>query len=237
MFNPQAVAQLLRLGTRRVAVVDDALHPEQGLQALRALSAKHWGAFEQSLHNSFPGPELALPPSGAQAFAPSLLTHAAPCLGLESTSFKVLSIHARLSLVSLMPEQLRPIQRVCHRDRLQAPPGSHVLAGVLYLFDEPNLGGTNFFDPTDASGIDAWMAGVAQMDNAQFTAETGLAPAYMTESNAHFTLQGSVDARQNRLIWYDGSQFHGSHITQPNRLQHDPQTGRLTLNVFAVCSI
>ena len=236
MFNPDARARLLQLGTRQVAVVDDALTHEDGYAALRSLACKHWEAFDHSPHNAFPGPELALPPSGAQAFGDLLLTQAAPCLGLQTPTFNIRSIHARLSVLGLAPEQLRPIQRLCHRDRLQAPPDCHVLAGVLYLFDDPDLGGTNFFDPVAAHTINAWMDRVSGMSNGEFNVETGLAPAYMTESNPWFLCQGRADARANRMIWYDGSLFHGSDVAQPNKLQPDPLTGRLTLNVFAICT-
>jgi hypothetical protein len=36
-------------------------------------------------------------------------------------------------------------------------------------------------------------------------------------------------------VFYDGGQFHSSHITRPEMLSDDPAHGRLTLNGFFVC--
>ena len=139
-------------------------------------------------------------------------------------------------MVTLQPAQLAPIQRVCHRDRLAAADDQCVGAGVLYLFRDEALGGTNFFgarEPPDA--INARMRHWSTIDNAQFTQETGWPAAYMTRSNQHFERTAVAPPRFNRLIFYDGSRFHGSHIEQPARLCDEPARGRLTLNLFFVC--
>jgi Family of unknown function (DUF6445) len=44
-----------------------------------------------------------------------------------------------------------------------------------------------------------------------------------------------VPAAFNRAVFYDGGQFHSSHITQPALLSADPARGRLTLNGFFIC--
>ncbi len=228
MFNAQAPWRVVRFGAQTCVVVDDALTDPH---ALRALAKRHWAAFEDQPHNAFPGPELALPDGATATWMAAMRQHTNATLGLTS----VVSAHARLSVVSYPADRLSPVQRLCHRDRLQASPKQAVVAGVLYLFDDPSLGGTNFFQPRQPDQIDAQMDRVAHMQTAEFDAVTGWTPAYLTESNGWFERVGVVPARFNRLIWYDGSQFHGSHIDEPHRLVADPGLGRLTLNVFAVC--
>jgi hypothetical protein len=228
MFWGNTLPRTLALGSRRVAVIDGLLAQPS---ALVELAAAHWSAFEDDPGNAFPGPELPLPESASERFAELIEGGLSHELGVGA----VQAIHTRLSVVTRQPAALSAIQRVCHRDRLSAPPGSRVLAGVVYLFENQSLGGTGFYEPRVAD-IDARMNQWAQLDAAQFGAETGLSPSYMTQSNAWFEQQGVVDAAFNRSIWYDGALFHTSHITHPELLQADPLRGRLTLNVFATCS-
>jgi hypothetical protein len=230
MFNPNAQAVLTKIGNRSVVIVDDVLADPDALVETAWRNAQ---AFTEAPGNAFPGPELPLPDSGVEAFAKLLAVTAAPLFGLEA----IVSAHARLSMVTRAAADLQPIQRVCHRDRLEVKEGQGVVAGVLYLFNRTELGGTNFFTARDPQAIDGHMARWAQQTNEAFSAETGLAPGYMTDSNLWFECQGHVPARYNRMIWYDGSQFHGSHIQQPELLSADPSVRRLTLNVFAVCEV
>lgn len=231
MFNPQAKAQALHFGDRACVVVDNALAEPL---ALRALAAKHWPAFEAPKANAFPGPELALPEAGAWAFTEAMLAHAADHLGVSAAQEHVHRVYARLSVVTRAASELDPIQRLCHRDRLNAPPGTRVVAGVLYLFDAPSLGGTNFFEPTDAALADARMAHAARFSHEDLDGQIGGQRGYMCESNAWFRHVGTVDAAFNRLIVYDGSLFHGSAIQDSTLLRPDPERGRLAVNVFAV---
>ena len=69
----------------------------------------------------------------------------------------------------------------------------------------------------------------------EFSRETGWPSAYMTTSNEHFERIAIVEPRWNRLVFYDGSVFHSSHIEHPERLSSRPAQGRLTLNLFFVC--
>jgi len=41
-----------------------------------------------------------------------------------------------------------------------------------------------------------------------------------------------IDAKWNRLIFYDGAMLHSGDIRLPERLSADPRRGRLTLNGF-----
>jgi len=210
-------------------VLDDALEDPQ---ALVDLAVKHCEAFTPATGNAFPGIELPLPAGVVDRFSECFAQHARSAVGAR----RVLSATGRLSMVTLQPAQLATIQRVCHRDRLAAADDQCAGAGVLYLFRDEALGGTNFFsarEPLDA--LNAQMQRWSTIDNPQFTRETGWPAAYMTGSNQHFEMTAVVPPRFNRLIFYDGARFHGSHIERPDLLNGDPVRGRLTLNLFFIC--
>jgi hypothetical protein len=65
-----------------------------------------------------------------------------------------------------------------------------------------------------------------------FDAVIGAPPGYLGASNAYFEQVCSIPAAFNRAIFYDGAIFHSAQIDAPARLDHDPATGRLTLNGF-----
>jgi hypothetical protein len=230
VFNPRPTVSQLPIGDGAVCVVlDEALLDPQ---ALVELSVRHREAFVPAGGNAFPGLELPLPPGVVERFSECFAEHARNTLDAR----RVLSATGRLSMVTLQAQQLAPIQRVCHRDRLAVGDDQRVGAGVLYLFHDETLGGTNFFSPREPlDGINARMQRWSAIDNAEFTQETGWPAGYMTRSNQHFELNTVVPPRFNRLIFYDGACFHGSHIEQPDRLSDDPARGRLTLNLFFVC--
>jgi hypothetical protein len=54
----------------------------------------------------------------------------------------------------------------------------------------------------------------------------------MRRSDAHFTLYHAVDYRANRLVIYPGSLLHSGLIDPAHDIDDDPETGRLTANIF-----
>ena len=230
MFNPHPTVSRLPIGDGGVCVVlDDALEDPQ---ALVDLSVKHRDAFTPAAGNAFPGIELPLPASVVERFGECFAQHARSAVGAR----RVLSATGRLSMVTLPPAQLSPLQRMCHRDRLAASADECVGAGVLYLFHDIGLGGTSFFRPrAPAHETNVRMQRWSSADNAQFTQDTGWPAAYMIRSNQHFERTAVVPAQWNRLIFYDGSLFHTSHVERPEWLSDDPTRGRLTVNLFFLC--
>ena len=230
MFNPRPRLERLNIGgVHDVWVVDDVLLKPEVLRQ-RAVAGRT--QFKAAPHNAYPGLEWRLGPELDGPLSDFFMLHLRPRLGARRT----LSMYSRLSLATLQPPQLRPLQRLCHRDRLGIEPGQSVAACTLYLFDDPALGGTSFYLPKrPIEAINADIRRWAAMDDAAFTAETGAPPAYLAASNADFQLAAVVPAAFNRAVFYDGSHFHSSHITQPEALSDNPATGRLTLNGFFVC--
>jgi hypothetical protein len=230
MFDPRPVVSRVGVGPGAVCTVLDGVLAEP--QALVDLALKHRAAFTMARENAFPGLELPLPQTVLDRFGECFSQHARAAIGAR----RVLSSSGRLSMVTLPPERLGAIQRVCHRDRLGTTPDQCVGAAVLYLFHDQRLGGTSFFRSRhDAAATEALMRRWSGMQAPAFEAETGWPAAYLTRSNEHFEHLAHIAPRFNRLVCYDGSLFHGSHIAQPELLSDDPARGRLTLNLFFVC--
>lgn len=149
-----------------------------------------------------------------------------------------IDFHTQFSLTTLQPEDFTWIQRLCHTDpRLES--GRQNYAALLYLFDNPELGGTGFYRWKDRP---FWEQVTAMQ---RHDPEAGLEilrerfqmfrepPCYMTESNEAADLLDRVPAKFNRLVFYSGDLPHSSCISRPELLSRDPSTGRLTLNCFA----
>lgn len=242
MFNPHPRLSSLLLQRPgggeplgEVVIADDfLLDPE----ALIDMAARHAPAFAPMAHNAFPGPELELPPSAMAGWVDALMTFAAARLGVQATPQAVSKAFGRLSLVTLQPSDLAPIQRLCHRDRLGTRSHERPLASVVYLFADPALGGTAFYAPRrSAADTDALMQGAATNDHAWLDQHLPGPRGYLVSSNAWFEAVAVVPPLFNRAIFYRGDMFHSSHIVQPQRLLSDPTRGRLTMNGFFVCSV
>jgi hypothetical protein len=230
MFNPSPRASVVSLGGDASCLVfDEVLLEPQRLVALAVAQREH---FRFSGNNAFPGPELRMPDTFSAALEAFFAIHARRQLGGRRT----LRAYSRLSLVTLQPEQLAPTQWVCHRDRMELETGRCVAACVLYLFQDPALGGTGFYRPRRSAPETARLVhDSGALEPAAFAAKYGITATYPTTSNAWFEKIASVPARFNRAIFYDGMQFHSGDILAPERLSEDPRQGRLTINGFFTC--
>ena len=150
-----------------------------------------------------------------------------------------LRLSSFLSMVTLKPNELSAVQRICHTDA-ELNPGRVPYAALLYLFDDENLGGTSFFEykkkyellkNVEALGSkDPDKARNYLLDNFP----TFRKPAcYMTKSNEIAKLVRTIPSRFNRLLFYSGRIPHNAAISAPDLLSNDVRTGRLTLNIFA----
>jgi hypothetical protein len=230
VFNPRPRITQVPIGDgRQCVVVDDVLSDPQ---ALRALAIAHRDGFDAAPLNAFPGLEMPMPDAFSASLDEFFMQHVRRLLGARRT----LELHSRLSMVTLAGARLQPLQRVCHRDRFAVPAGQMAAACVLYLFDQPELGGTSFFRPRQSpAATDELMRALATMSCAEADRTLGAEAGYLLASNDWFELVATVPAAWNRAIFYDGSVFHSSHVSAPERLSADPAQGRLTLNGFVVC--
>lgn len=216
------------MGQDAAWVIDNVLLEPQ---ALRRLAINQRQRFVAAAHNAYPGLEWQMDAAVSAALSEFFMLHVRSLLGARRT----LSMYSRLSLATLQPPQLRPLQRLCHRDRFGTDTGQGVAACVIYLFDTAQLGGTSFYRPRrPMADIETDIRRWNTLSSDDFSEELSSPPAYLTASNAHFELMCTVPAAWNRAVFYDGGQFHSSHITQPDLLSPDPALGRLTLNGFFI---
>jgi hypothetical protein len=227
MFNPKAELKRVRFGDQQTCfVVDDALvDPDQLVNF--CVSRRH--EFQPIPGNAYPGICLAAPEAVVRHVNALFVQHMRRMFDAR----RLVSFHSRLSIVSLPPSELRPYQWLCHRDGALLNPRQSIQAAVLYLFKDEELGGTSFYEPTHSLQETIILFDDARkMTSDAFVARYGIEPGYMCESNQYFNCVGTVPARWNRLIFYDGSLLHSGHIAAPEKLHADPLKGRLTLNNF-----
>jgi len=226
-FNPRPRVHEVALPGGRCLVFDDVLlDPDAWVDWAAAQT------FEPPQGVPYPGVATGAPAPLAQRMEEFFATHARSKLGARRTTETTL----RFSIVSTPPAELHPVQWQCHTDMPMVPPDVLFAASVLYLFHDPQLGGTGFYRPrrSDAE-ISAMYVDAKRMDPARFAERHGVTPGYMTASNDWFDHVESVPAAWNRMIVYDGRIFHSGDIAAPERLSTDPRRGRLTLNSFFNC--
>jgi len=209
-------------------VVDDALlEPERFVE----WAAAHREEFRPVDFNAYPGTYRMMPAAIEQALQDFFNRNMRSCFDAR----RLQKVHCRLSMVTLPPSALRPYQWLCHTDRSGLDASQSIQATVLYLFKDPDLGGTSFYAPKLSHEETARLfADTTTLSNDEFAQRYGMEPGYMRESNACFERIGGVPARWNRLIFYDGSFLHSGDIPLPGRLTDDPSNGRLTFNGFFV---
>lgn len=143
-----------------------------------------------------------------------------------------------MSLATRQPAETNVLQRMPHTDP-GAAPGRNNFAGLLYLFEDSALGGTGFYEWTDA---DVVASATRWHERSPARAERLLAlrfpefagpPRYVTDSTSFARRLAEVEARYNRMVFYSGDIPHSAQIAHPEYLTPDVRTGRLTLNLFA----
>ena len=231
MFRDDPSIQRIALGGTCVCVVDDALlAPQRWVDD----AAAHARNFVEAPHNAFPGLELRMPDAVSVRIGEYFDRHLRGLYGIR----RCLRQHAKLALVTRPPECLQPYQTIPHVDALASAPGECAMAAVLYLFDDPALGGTSFYRPrVDAAHLAQLVADAGTLEAEAFAARHGVARAYPGDGGAWFERVLTVPARWNRLVVYPGTVLHSGAIDAPQRLQADPRHGRLTLNAFLTCRL
>lgn len=230
-FNPQPRIERVALGPGLFClVVDDALSQPDRLREFAVAQR------EQFLHapfNAYPGIELPMPADASAQLDEFFRRHIRSLLGGRRT----VRTNCRLAMVTTPPSQLEARQCLCHRDSAWIEPQHMIAASVLYLFEDPALGGTGFYLPRKSpSETDLLVHDSSTLGNEEFFAKHRIARGYMADSNDHFEHVGRVAAKWNRLVFYDGRLFHSGEVGAAQALSGDPMTGRLTLNGFFTCT-
>jgi hypothetical protein len=135
-----------------------------------------------------------------------------------------------LSLLTTPSEHLQPIQRFPHFDGLEA----ERLAVLLYL-DVAASTGTGFyrqrgtgFESVDAARFEQYR----RVLEAEVAARGLPDSRYIGGDSAHFERTFRVAGLFNRMVIYRGHALHCADIPAGYLPDPNPQTGRLTLNLF-----
>ena len=230
-FNANPDVGVFQLQNKQlVFVVDNAIdHPEK----LVELAQEYRDDFVYAPGSAFPGRQLLMPDNFSAKLDDFFRLHIRSLL----KSRRSIHMYSRLSCVTLAAQTLDARQRICHRDSAGVNPGHTISASVLYLFEDASLGGTVFFQPVSSDAVTEGLANDAGvMAPMQFESTYYWPASYMTQSNAYFQVVGRVPAKWNRMIFYDGSIFHSSDITEPGKLDAAAGVGRLTVNGFFTCT-
>lgn len=230
-FNPDANVSIEEVSPgREVLIFDDVLkNPE----ALVELACAQQRELRPSPHNAYPGIMFPLDEAIRDRTTEFFSSMVRSRLGAR----RVLHANVRLAMVTRPPHQLQARQTIPHRDSQTLEANETMVASVLYLFRDASLGGTSFYRARQGDlETRRLIHDSSTMEAPAFAAKTGIPISYFEGSNDWFEHLATIPPRWNRLIFYDGGQFHSGSIGAPERLTDDPATGRLTLNGFFTCS-
>jgi hypothetical protein len=223
LLNPHAKIETVRQGleAQPVMAIDDFLDAPGDWRDLAArLPYGRIGPF-------YPGLRAHLPADSAAALSNGLAGPIGEVFGLNPVPPM---LECFFSIVTTVPEQLAPIQRLPHFDGLEP----ERIAILIYLSGADH-GGTAFyrqratgFETVDAARFPAFEAALKAG-----VAEHGLPrPAYIDGDTPLYEEIARYEARPNRALVYRGHSLHCAAIPAGAALPADPVRGRLSINAF-----
>jgi hypothetical protein len=230
-LNPEASVRREQISANEFCIVVDDFLKDPSV--LVEFAAAHPGEFSHP-NIGYPGVQLRVDDhamSDIYRFVRSRMSK------LYSFMRGRIGIRSLVSMVTVPPERLTLMQRICHIDP-NPDPGRAKYGALVYLFKDERLGGTSFYRWRNEELV--WKAAEMLRNDAaegeeflkrHFETFRG-PPRYMIESNDVAELLCTVAPRFNRLVFYSGDVPHSAAITAPQLLSDDPKTGRLTLNLF-----
>jgi hypothetical protein len=207
-----------------VLVIDNFLSDPQLLVDFAAAHA----VFESVSDAFYPGVRAPIPPIYSFALRAFLGDIIGETFGLGAS--RVVKELSTFSLVTTLPQDLRPLQRIPHFDN--ADEGQLAL---LHYLCRPEQGGTSFYRhrSTGRETIRAHCVSSYQTGLHAELAELGpLPPCYVRGDTPLFERIASYDAAFNRVLIYRSIALHSGDIPADFVCDADPRTGRLTANTF-----
>ena len=231
-INARAEVQVRQIDAdSQCVIVDDFLkHPE----SLVEFACNNADAFELQ-EIGYPGVLCDVDHNAMSNFHSFLKTRMSRLFSFMKGDIRLTTY---LSMATRQPDDLAPLQRLCHSDPRQQPERRNY-AALVYLFEDESLGGTGFYRwkeralIEEATALEMEKAGSSLGFLQRHFEMYREAPCYMAGSNEVAELLLEVPARFNRFVFYSGDLPHSAHIPHPERLTTDFAKGRLTLNCFA----
>ena len=221
--------EILEIGRlKSKAIVIDNFLPN-ALDAVDAAAAI--ADFPAEGTTAYPGRRHQIGPADkASSCVMDILKMASPLIQSQYDAGNFRVLEASFSLLTTLPEEMSPRQRIPHYDWAE----TNHLAILLHLHHVPNTG-TAFYrhiasdlEHVTKDAVPEYIKRV-QVE----LAETDLDPISSGgQSNIHFEKIAQVEAKFNRLVMYRGCLLHSGYVSSDFNFSGDPRTGRLTANVF-----
>lgn len=226
-INPAMTVNILEIGNEKtsVIVIDDLLLEIAAVKEYACQTA----VFEPDKLTAYPGVRAQMP----KWFTDRILACICPIFRQQYSipeGLQPAPIMDYFSLLTTPTDELQMLQRMPHFDSVK----NTYFSLVLYL-NHGDFGGTGFFRhrPTGFESILDHRYDVFVDAAKAFTKFYGQpAMKYINSSDEHFELIDSVRYKPNRLVAYPGNLLHSGMVDPDIDIGADPQTGRLTANVF-----
>lgn len=226
-INPALNIQLVHVGISQtpILVIDDYLQSTAELIHY----ARFHGKFSPDNTSYYPGVRSKLPKEYVVACLKPLMKRLYSVFAIP-TQLRPNPIDNTFSLVTVESENLLPVQTLPHFDTCDP----NLLAVVHYL-NPLSHGGTGFFRH-NRSAIERVNLGCEQeylMDVQRLLNKSPHSQSqYCATSHPAYTCIYQVPYQQNRLLIYPGNLLHSALINKTGDINTDPNTGRLTANMF-----
>ena len=226
-LNPKLSVSVGRVGPENepVLIVEDLLREPQALVEYAASEVRFEPAWTE--HGGYPGLRAPAPLNYVETLARALAPAIERAWGLREVTLA--RADCWLSLVTLPPERLTPLQRIPHIDTVDP-----LRFALLHYLCPPGSGGTAFYRHR-ATGLQTLAADreadyLVARDRELETLP--LPPGYLLGDSAAYERTALVEDRFNRLVIYRSRHLHCAQIPEGFGFSADPREGRLTANVF-----
>lgn len=226
-LNPKLSVSVGRVGPENepVLIVEDVLRDPHALVEYAAREARFEPAWTD--HGGYPGLRAPAPLNYVQTLARALAPTIEQAWSLSGVALA--RADCWLSLVTLPPERLTPLQRIPHIDTVDP-----LRFALLHYLCPPGSGGTAFYRHR-ATGLQTLAAEqeAAYLVTRDRELETlPPAPGYLVGDSSAYERTALVEDRFNRLVIYRSRHLHAGQIPEGFGFRADPREGRLTANVF-----
>ena len=226
-LNPKLSVSVGRVGPENepVLIVEDVLRDPHALVEYAAREVRFEPAWTD--RGGYPGLRAPAPLNYVQTLARALAPTIEQAYGLRGA--KLAHADCWLSLVTLPPKQLTPLQRIPHIDTVDP-----LRFALLHYLCPSGSGGTAFYRhrATGLQTISAEQEAAYLVTRDRELETRPPAPGYLVGDAPAYERTALVEDRFNRLVIYRSRHLHAGQIPEGYGFSADPHKGRLTANVF-----
>jgi hypothetical protein len=227
LINPNIKAEIIQIGEEKtpIIIIDDLAVDNKDVINYACTTSK----FTSDVATFYPGIRAPLP----QPYVITILqaVYRGICQVYQiPIELKLIPLNQSYSLLTKAQSELHLLQCMPHFDTSKP---YHF--AVLHYLNSGSHGNTGFFRhiPTGYERISDSRSEHYVSSAKSFIAENGdPLPQYVTRSDKHYELYHEVEYKPNRLIIYPGNLLHSTIVDIDTDINPDPQSGRLTANMF-----